>query len=68
MLQSLESNYSKDTDSETEQTYEAVPGQYDAAVALGDSICLLYTSIFDIVWQSAKTCQIFWIILFPELL
>lgn len=31
MLQSLESNYSKDTDSETEQTYEA-------AVALGDSI------------------------------
>lgn len=38
MLQSLESNYSKDTDSETEQTYEAVPGQYDAAVALGDSI------------------------------
>ena len=38
MLQSLESNYSKDTDSETEQTYEAAPWQYDAAVALGDSI------------------------------
>ena len=28
MLQSLESNYSKDTDSETEQTYEAAPWQY----------------------------------------
>lgn len=38
MLQSLESNYSKDTDSETEQTYEAAPWQYGAAVALDDSI------------------------------
>lgn len=37
MLQSLESNYSKDTDSETEQTYEAAPWQYGAAVALDDS-------------------------------
>ena len=32
MLQSLESNYSKDTDSETEQTYEAAPAQYGVAV------------------------------------
>ena len=32
MLQSLESNYSKDTDSEAEQTYEAAPAQYGAAV------------------------------------
>ena len=32
VLQSLESNYSKDTDSEIEQTYEAAPAQYDAAV------------------------------------
>ncbi len=38
MLQSLESNYSKDTDSETEQTYEAAPWQYGAAVALDDGI------------------------------
>ena len=38
MLQSLESNYSKDTDSETEQTYEAAPWQYGAAVTLDDSI------------------------------
>lgn len=38
MLQSLESNYSKDTDSETEQTYEAAPWQYGAAVALDGSI------------------------------
>lgn len=37
MLQSLKSNYSKDTDSETEQTYEAAPWQYGAAVALDDS-------------------------------
>ena len=37
MLQSLESNYSKDTDSETEQTYEAAPWQYGAAVTLDDS-------------------------------
>ena len=37
MLQSLESNYSKDTDSKTEQTYEAAPWQYGAAVALDDS-------------------------------
>ena len=32
MLQSLENNYSKDTDSEAEQTYEAAPAQYGAAV------------------------------------
>ena len=32
MLQSLENNYSKDTDSEIEQTYEAAPEQYGAAV------------------------------------
>ena len=32
-----DSNYSKDTDSETEQTYEAAPWQYGAAVALDDS-------------------------------
>lgn len=32
MLQSLESNYSKDTDSETQQTYEAAPAQYGAGV------------------------------------
>ena len=38
MLQSLESNYSKDTDSKTEQTYEAAPWQYGAAVALDGSI------------------------------
>lgn len=38
MLQSLESNYSKDTDSKTEQTYEAAPWQYGAEVALDDSI------------------------------
>ena len=31
MLQSLESNYSKDTDSEIEQTYEAAPEQYVTA-------------------------------------
>lgn len=31
MLQSLESNYSKDTDSEKEQTYEAAPEQYVTA-------------------------------------
>lgn len=31
MLQSLENNYSKDTDSEIEQTYEAAPAQYGAA-------------------------------------
>lgn len=37
MLQSLESNYSKDTDSEIEQTYEAAPWQYGAGVALDDS-------------------------------
>ena len=31
MLQSLENNYSKDTDSEIEQTYEAAPEQYVTA-------------------------------------
>lgn len=31
MLQSLENNYSKDTDSEIEQTYEAAPDQYVTA-------------------------------------
>lgn len=32
MLQGLENNYSNDTDSEAEQTYEAAPAQYGAAV------------------------------------
>lgn len=35
MLQSLESNYSKDTDSETEQTYEAAPWQYGSSSCFG---------------------------------
>ena len=38
MLQSLESNYSKDTDSEIGQTYEAALKQYGAAGALSDSV------------------------------
>ena len=43
MLQSLESNYSKDTDSKTEQTYEAAPWQYGAEVAL-DDLSLIHIS------------------------
>lgn len=38
MLQSLENNYSKDTDSEIGQTYEAALKQYGAAGALIDSV------------------------------
>ena len=38
LLQSLESNYSKDTDSEIGQTYEAALKQYGATGALDDSV------------------------------
>ena len=38
MLQSLENNYSKDTDSEIEQTYEAAPEQYVTAVGSDASV------------------------------
>jgi len=66
MLQSLESNYSKDTDSETEQTYEAAPWQYGAAVALDDSFDNTISDYFVTSDISKELSAWIFIILFED--